>query len=69
MKAPCKECNQRSPTCHSSCPVYQAFVNDCQERRKEKAKEIAISSVYYDGRRRMNNINGKLKKFQKGGTT
>ncbi len=44
MKAPCKDCPERSVMCHSECDKYLAFK---EYRKKVAADKIAQNAVYY----------------------
>ena len=42
MKAPCRNCEERAPKCHSVCPKYKAFresVERLREAQKNKGYE------------------------------
>lgn len=43
MKAPCKDCPNRHPSCHAECEDYIAFDNYNKERREERLKNININ--------------------------
>ena len=36
MTAPCKDCKDRAPGCHSKCEKYIAFDKENQKRRAER---------------------------------
>ena len=36
MTAPCKDCKDRTPECHSKCEKYIAFDKENQKRRHER---------------------------------
>ena len=40
MDAPCKDCTNRSVTCHISCEEYVAFSNERKRINEARAKEI-----------------------------
>lgn len=39
MTCPCKECEERTETCHAECEKYLAFLAECEQRRKERDKK------------------------------
>ena len=55
--APCKDCNKRSATCHSSCELYIKFTKDKEIYKKyisdEKSKERKIIEDFKYRRRCM----------------
>ena len=44
MKAPCKDCSERSVMCHSECEKYLAFK---EFRKKVSADKITQNTIYY----------------------
>ena len=44
MVAPCKDCPDRHPHCHSECGRYKEYANWCESERKRK---YAIVSAKY----------------------
>ena len=42
MKAPCKDCKNRSPTCHSECEAYIAFAKEREVIRAERLSNYII---------------------------
>lgn len=40
MISPCKECAERFPGCHASCPLYGKFREACDNRRAERNRQI-----------------------------
>lgn len=46
---PCKkDCPKRSSTCHANCPDYALFRADCDERNRNRAKEIESRPFSHD---------------------
>ena len=43
MKAPCKDCPKRHPSCHAECEDYIAFDNYNKKRREERLKSLNIN--------------------------
>ena len=39
LKVPCKDCPERSPTCHAKCEKYQEFNLRREELREARQKE------------------------------
>lgn len=58
MNAPCKDCDQRHPGCHSTCPKYQEFHKENTERLEANIKNRNIEYDYVFARR-MQRINKK----------
>lgn len=48
MVAPCKDCPDRRPHCHSSCEKYIAFQQQCKERREQEHLEFLSRSNEID---------------------
>ena len=42
MIAPCKDCSDRFVGCHSVCPRYAEFREECEARRKKRAERYPI---------------------------
>lgn len=51
INPPYYNCNQRSPTCHSSCPVYLHWKAERDERRAEREKEYKTNDAYFSFKR------------------
>ncbi len=45
MSAPCKDCKERTPGCHSKCEKYIEFDKENQKRRHERT--LATRSADY----------------------
>lgn len=46
VEIPCnKDCTERSPTCHSTCEAYIAFVKANEEMKKRKQKEYKGQTI------------------------
>ena len=45
MKAPCRNCEQRAPKCHSTCPQYKEYRESLTEIRKEKNKYYQVDCL------------------------
>ena len=43
MIAPCKDCKDRNPGCHSKCEKYIAFDKENQKRRAERLESLHAS--------------------------
>ena len=45
MKAPCKNCEERVPKCHSVCPKYKAYRDSLAQEKKERQKFYDVDSL------------------------
>lgn len=45
MKAPCKDCPDRHPNCHSECEAYQAFWRANREENEKRLRENEAISI------------------------
>lgn len=45
MLAPCKDCKNRHPKCHSECDKYAAFKKRLEDIHKEEAKQREIHEM------------------------
>ena len=48
MFAPCKNCSDRRPHCHSCCEKYIAFSKQCENVRERKYLENQADAVAVD---------------------
>ena len=55
MTAPCKDCTDRHPLCHSECERYKAFDAECQERRAKRQMELMVDDALSQGMIRTSN--------------
>ena len=46
MNCPCKECEERTETCHAECEKYLAFLTECEQRRKERDKNANVRDYF-----------------------
>lgn len=46
MTCPCKECEERTETCHAECKKYLAFLAECEQRRKERDKNANVRDYF-----------------------
>ncbi len=42
MKAPCKDCAERTANCHSKCEYYMAFRKEADKLREERMKLVSM---------------------------
>lgn len=52
MRAPCKNCENRHPTCHGSCEEYQKYRNFMDKLCKERKMNVEITSLSVETRLR-----------------
>lgn len=45
MTTPCKDCRERAPKCHATCPKYKAFRDSLEQIRKERKKGYAADAL------------------------
>ena len=45
MTAPCKDCPDRHPLCHSECPKYLAYKAEREEMRRERRLTRDVMAV------------------------
>lgn len=45
MQAPCKDCENRHPNCHSECEAYQAFWRANREANEKRLMENTAASI------------------------
>lgn len=50
MKAPCKDCEKRHPSCHSHCEAYKAFRAEVDLAREAHRRTEDVRSFLYDSR-------------------
>lgn len=50
-RSPCKECGERSVTCHQTCERYLGFVERNEAERRERRKEVGVRA--YESEKRM----------------
>ncbi len=53
MKAPCKDCENRHPSCHSHCEEYKAFRAEIDREREERRYDSEIKAYNHDTRARL----------------
>ena len=57
MKNPCRDCTQRSATCHATCKRYKDFeaenAQDREEKHKQKQEYMRASDTQIAGMKRM----------------
>ena len=46
MTCPCRECEERTETCHAECEKYLAFRAECEQRRKERDKNANVRDYF-----------------------
>ena len=46
LNAPCKDCPNRSITCHSTCPAYISFAEEAARQREVRYKERLSAPTY-----------------------
>lgn len=52
VTAPCKDCPDRYPGCHSKCPKYQQFKEDNEKRKQAEQEQKRRDDVMYASIRR-----------------
>ena len=52
-RAPCKDCPDRFPACHDSCPRFKEYREYIDARNKAKAEEHAIYETMMEGMARV----------------
>ena len=50
MSAPCKNCENRHPYCHSTCEAYQAYDRENKERNNKRVLEHSSIHASHDRR-------------------
>lgn len=40
MKAPCRGCDKRHPSCHADCEAYLSYRNEREEIREKRNKHV-----------------------------
>ena len=50
MNAPCRNCDNRHPNCHSGCEAYQAYDRENKARSGKKVIENLALATYHDRR-------------------
>lgn len=53
MKPPCKDCQNRNMTCHSTCEAYLAFVEWNAKRLEERRRQCDIRAFCRESRLRV----------------
>lgn len=48
MNAPCKDCEDRKPRCHSDCEKYLKFKGQRKKVAQERIKETMINTHFVD---------------------
>ncbi len=48
MNAPCKDCEERKPRCHSECEKYLQFKGQRKKVAQERIKETMINTHFVD---------------------
>ena len=52
IASPCKECSDRSASCHATCMKYQAYAADRQEVYTRRYNAIVLNTVDVGKRRK-----------------
>lgn len=53
MQAPCKNCENRHPNCHSKCDPYQAYVQENRKRNEKRLIETQVVNTIIDHKTKM----------------
>ena len=53
MKAPCKDCESRTPECHGKCERYQAFAEKQKKDYQRRVERVKLLEVRIDDIKRM----------------
>ena len=51
--SPCKDCNDRSASCHGSCSRYAEYQAMCQNVRKQRQLRREVECAVCDAKKRM----------------
>ena len=52
MRAPCKDCEQRTPSCHGECIFYLAYAEERQKEREARLNEMGLKGMTVDHKTR-----------------
>ena len=58
MIAPCKDCKDRSPTCHAECEKYKAYSAEIRISYDRRRMEYEVAGAVRDAQDRMHRLRG-----------
>lgn len=56
---PCKDCDERTPGCHSRCPGYRSYKEEVSEYKDSIRRAKSKEDHYVSARKRSKNIKKK----------